>query len=310
LSRKQALAATSHIAKLPAQSANQAPISLASGSLVCEFVDQVSALTRILDQQWRWAPRFRDPPPANDVERRTPGSCASRRLSAPTSKILGKQTAFRPRSSASTGLQQQLLGSSASTRPSAPTSRILGQQTIYCNTAPTSRSSASKRPSPSALTSRILRQRHRQANPSAPTSRILGKQTTARIQRTLVLQTSRLPGSSASKKPRAPRLLAPISRIPCQRTIFSANLQVPLQTNSLQRPDPRPANGHQLQLLRSSASTRPSAPTSRIFGQQTTYSAHFEILGKQTTVSADPQDPPPANDKPNPRTAKAPANDP
>ena len=42
LSRKQALAATSHIAKLPAQSANQAPISLASGSLVCEFVDQIA----------------------------------------------------------------------------------------------------------------------------------------------------------------------------------------------------------------------------------------------------------------------------
>ena len=219
--------------------------------------------------------------PANDFQRQPPRSPVSKRLSA-------------PRSSAS-----------ASRRPSAP---IRGQQTIYCNTAPTSRSSASKRPS--ALTSRILRQRHRQANPSAPTSRIPGKQTTARIQRTLVLQTSRLPGSSASKQPRAPRLLAPISRIPCQRTIFSANLQVPLQTNSLQRPDPRPANGHQLQLLGSPASTRPSAPTSRIFSQQTTYSAHFEILGQQTTVSADLQDPPPANDKPNPRTAKAPANDP
>ena len=44
LSRKQALAATSHIAKLPAQSANQAPISLASGSLVCEFVHQIASV--------------------------------------------------------------------------------------------------------------------------------------------------------------------------------------------------------------------------------------------------------------------------
>jgi len=44
LSRKQALAATSHIAKLPAQSANQAPISHASGSLVCEFVHQIASV--------------------------------------------------------------------------------------------------------------------------------------------------------------------------------------------------------------------------------------------------------------------------
>jgi len=44
LSRKQALAPTSHIAKLPAQSANQAPISLASGSLVGEFVDQIASV--------------------------------------------------------------------------------------------------------------------------------------------------------------------------------------------------------------------------------------------------------------------------
>ena len=86
--------------------------------------------------------RLCDPPPANVVERRSPGSCASERFSAPASEILGKQTACsaqdpRPAS----GLQQQLQDpgpandlqrqprrSSASKRRAARTARSLGQQ--------------------------------------------------------------------------------------------------------------------------------------------------------------------------------------
>ena len=93
----------------------------------------------------------------------------------------------------------------------------------------------------------------------------------------------------------------------CQRTIFSANLQDPRQANGLRRQDP------QRQLLGSSASTRPSAPTSRILGKQTTCSADDEeswpandvqrqLRGSSASkpFSANPQDPRQANDSANP----------
>ena len=204
------------------------------------------------------------------------------------------------------GLQHQHLGSLASKRPSGPTSWILNN-----------RRSA-------ATTSRILGQHNtsnaslenpRPANPSAPTFRILGKQTTAQIQSILVLQTSRLSGSSARLcdpppanvvERRSPgscaseRFSAPASEILGKQTACSAQDPRPASGLQQQLQDPGPANDLQRQPRRSSASKRRAARTARSLGQQNDIQRQPRGSSASKPFSANPQDPRPANDSANP----------
>ena len=91
-----------------------------------------------------------------------------------------------------------------------------------------------------------------------------------------LIRSERLPGSSASDG-----VGRQGSGIPRQQTTLSVDLQDPVPADDFQRQPPRSSASKRPSgqgprpapafLLGSSASTRPSAPTSRILGQQTIY---------------------------------------